>query len=94
LFVRAAIDRLPWFDGDARQDLAIAFIRTGLVALSSIGIAWISWSVFESPILNLKARLDPRSASGVGPDSPDGRPERTSRIMNEQLRSGNSVGPG
>lgn len=58
LFVRAGVDRLPWFTAAHRDDLGIAALRAGLMVAGSLAVAWCSWVVFESPILRLKARFD------------------------------------
>jgi len=76
LFVRAALDRLPWFRLAMRDDLVIAFLRAAVMAGASFGVAWCSWLVFERPILRLKARLDRASPASIAGTS--SQPERTS----------------
>jgi peptidoglycan/LPS O-acetylase OafA/YrhL len=73
MLVRAAFERLPFFQPAARSDLGIALLRTASLIAVSIGVAWCSWLLFESPILRLKGRLDRATTPAT-----HARPERMS----------------
>jgi peptidoglycan/LPS O-acetylase OafA/YrhL len=59
LFVRAGVNKLPWW-APQRDDLALEALRVLVTVVASVVVAAASWWLFESPILRLKARLEPR----------------------------------
>jgi peptidoglycan/LPS O-acetylase OafA/YrhL len=67
LFVRAAVGYVPGLGDAATYQVGTALLRTAVAMAASLGVAALSWHLFEKRILRLKDRLDvarrPRTAN-------------------------------